>query len=780
MRRRAYLRTRIVEISIGTAIRLSSRARRAAPVLLLIGAMFAGTAAWLSTSVKANHWVRKGWEGMFGPPLLSNVGPHVFAQLGGTGNYTVTALNETGAGTSALNGTVALCIDAAGDVAGIYVDSSLSAHGFVQAANGTVSTFDAPNAGATLSEGTYPLSIDSNGDIAGMYVDLNGDYHGFTRVGGVLSEYDAPGSLPAGGHRGTILTGINTAGTVVGSYSGAGSVFHGFTLTAGGSFTQIDAHDAGTGETYLHEQGTFPVAIDAAGDVAGTYVDSGNLYHGFVVPASSTLVEFSVPGAVTGAVLGRQQGTFPVSMDAAGDLVGSYTDASGARHGFLRTANGTITPFDAPGAVAGTTIIQGTVPFSIDPSGNYIVGAYTDASGLLHGFVLTTANDTTTSFDAPGVTTNSKPLGEWVPSGTFGFGVNASGVFIGTYADSSMVLHGFIATPLPVAAMPTFSPVAGPYTSAQTVAINDTTPGATIYYTTNGTTPTTSSTVYSGSITVSSTETIEAIAEGNGYASSAIGVAAYTITIPSNPSPTLTSLSPAFTGSGGSAFTLTIAGTGFVSSSTAYWGSTALTTTYVSGTQLTAQVPAADIASAGITAVTVQTPAPGGGRYALQFETDSGSSGSAPTFTSPTTVSVAPGSTATYSVTLPSGATNVSVTCLNPPQGASCSYSATSGAVTITTAANTPAGTYQITMVFTETLPGAATALIILPFLLLPLAWARRRWMRQQIWIAACIGLILFIGAVGIGCGGGSGGGGGGKSQTHTVTSSAVVTLTVQ
>ncbi len=217
MRRRAYLRTRIVEISIGTAIRLSSRARRAAPVLLLIGAMFAGTAAWLSTSVKANHWVRKGWEGMFGPPLLSNVGPHVFAQLGGTGNYTVTALNETGAGTSALNGTVALCIDAAGDVAGIYVDSSLSAHGFVQAANGTVSTFDAPNAGTTLSEGTYPLSIDSNGDIAGMYVDLNGDYHGFTRVGGVLSEYDAPGSLPAGGHRGTILTGINTAGTVVGA-----------------------------------------------------------------------------------------------------------------------------------------------------------------------------------------------------------------------------------------------------------------------------------------------------------------------------------------------------------------------------------------------------------------------------------------------------------------------------------------------------------------------------------------------------------------------------------
>ena len=78
-------------------------------------------------------------------------------------------------------------------------------------------------------------------------------------------------------------------------------------------------------------------------------------------------------------------------------------------------------------------------------------------------------------------------------------------------------------------AMPTFSPVAGTYTSAQSVTISDATANATIYYTTNGTAPTTSSTKYTGPITVSSTETLEAIAVATGNTNSAVASAAYTI-----------------------------------------------------------------------------------------------------------------------------------------------------------------------------------------------------------------------------------------------------------
>jgi hypothetical protein len=89
-----------------------------------------------------------------------------------------------------------------------------------------------------------------------------------------------------------------------------------------------------------------------------------------------------------------------------------------------------------------------------------------------------------------------------------------------------------ISSSLPSVSTPTFSPAAGTYNSAQSVSISDVTSGATIYYTTNGTTPTTSSTAYTGPIPVSSTETLQAIAVAS--SDSAVASAAYTITVKPN------------------------------------------------------------------------------------------------------------------------------------------------------------------------------------------------------------------------------------------------------
>ena len=100
----------------------------------------------------------------------------------------------------------------------------------------------------------------------------------------------------------------------------------------------------------------------------------------------------------------------------------------------------------------------------------------------------------------------------------------------------------------------------------------------------------------------------------------------------SNPAPTITTISPNSTVAGGAAFTLTINGTNFVAGSMVNFGGSALATTYVNPTQLTAAIPAASIASTGTPAVTVTNPAPGGGTSkAINFTITGTTSGSGPT-----------------------------------------------------------------------------------------------------------------------------------------------------
>ena len=82
------------------------------------------------------------------------------------------------------------------------------------------------------------------------------------------------------------------------------------------------------------------------------------------------------------------------------------------------------------------------------------------------------------------------------------------------------------------AATPTFSVAGGEYTEAQSVEISCTTEGATIYYTTDGNEPTTSSTEYSGAIDISSTTTLKAIAVKSEMRNSDVAEVKYTINIP--------------------------------------------------------------------------------------------------------------------------------------------------------------------------------------------------------------------------------------------------------
>ena len=97
---------------------------------------------------------------------------------------------------------------------------------------------------------------------------------------------------------------------------------------------------------------------------------------GFVLSANArTITTFDVPGSIL---------TQPSSINSGGVITGVYLDPSNLSHGFLRSATGAITTFEAPGA--GTGQSQGTAPQSINKYG-VITGWYTDSSGAGHGFV---------------------------------------------------------------------------------------------------------------------------------------------------------------------------------------------------------------------------------------------------------------------------------------------------------------------------------------------------------------------------------------------------------
>ena len=171
---------------------------------------------------------------------------------------------------------------------------------------------------------------------------------------------------------------------------------------------------------------------------------------------------------------------------------------------------------------------------------------------------------------------------------------------------------------------------------------------------------------------------------------------AQTFTV-NNPAPTATSLSPTSATAGGAAFTLTVNGTGFVSTSVVKFNATAKTTIFISATQLTAAITAADIATAGTASVTVTNPAPGGGTSgSLSFTINPVS---APTLTSAAPTSATAGGAA-FTLTL-TGTGFVAGATVNfgaNPAITPSSVTSTQIVATIPAADITTAGTVNVTV----------------------------------------------------------------------------------
>jgi hypothetical protein len=203
----------------------------------------------------------------------------------------------------------------------------------------------------------------------------------------------------------------------------------------------FDASGAGT----KPGQGTFGFGTTPAGVIMGEYIDADSVAHGFVRSRDGAIISFDITGAGTGP----GQGTVPNSINPAGVITGEYIDASGLGHGFVRAPDGAITTFDAPGAgippapPCSPILIasSGTQGGSIDPGGT-IAGQYVDSNGVFHGF-LRSKDGEITIFDAPGAGTGSGQ-GTLI---TFGDGINPEGEIAGACEDTNCVLHGFVRAP---------------------------------------------------------------------------------------------------------------------------------------------------------------------------------------------------------------------------------------------------------------------------------------------------------------------------------------------
>lgn len=244
-----------------------------------------------------------------------------------------------------------------------------------------------PNKGYTLSppygQGNYTnenfigstqtqvTGINNNNVTVGFWADAQGDNFGFTDVNGVFTDVVDPKGLgkAANGMTTEQLLGVNDANQAVGFWTDSAGNSHGFTynLKTHG-FSEVDIPGFAS---------TTTTAINNKGDIAGFVVGASGNDVSFVKEGNNLVWLNGPKGAVSVQALG-------INNDR--EVVGSFTDATGATHGFLYDQeNNSYTTIDDPNGMKGNNAM--TVANGINDKGQ-VVGFYLDNAGNTDGMLV--------------------------------------------------------------------------------------------------------------------------------------------------------------------------------------------------------------------------------------------------------------------------------------------------------------------------------------------------------------------------------------------------------
>lgn len=273
-----------------------------------------------------------------------------------------------------------------------------------------IPTIDYPASGVT---GTRAVDVNNSGVIV---FQLDTAAHVEFEVGIRLHNKKFVPPLTEPGALFTEPDQMNNLGTIAGEFVDSSNIAHGFTLS-NGTFTTFNVTASGAYAT-----GAF--GVNDKGDLSGIYSTTTPTNHdASYVVIGGVETDFDIPGAA---------GDSSAAINNADLAIGDYSttdpfigEATCGCHGYTRSASGAINTFDPTGSVS-------TVPHGINNK-SVVVGRYYDSASVVHGFVYFLSSKTSITYDYPSATATSLN------------GISDKGLIAGRYTDSSNVVHGFLA-----------------------------------------------------------------------------------------------------------------------------------------------------------------------------------------------------------------------------------------------------------------------------------------------------------------------------------------------